>query len=300
MELNEKLDRVKKLMNISEGYREVDEIAQLADQVIEAFANGSNTDIVVDICVNHNNKVNFNTNYLTIKKIGEKGNYNIIADFINKSNNIIKFSKMVHNGSFASYSNTININSALSTFIPYLMEIFTKYELNGKKSGYDVLSKTKEILIDAMTKAFRSVMIHELQHAYDSFVSNDRYRTDDKSIRYYQRTSDENGVMQNSKRTPAEREVYFSLPHEYWARFSDSITQIDFEGKTMEEIIPLFQTKFKKWSEMSPTTKVRLNKALYKYFDYRKGVKKIKDAEVLQAQKDTQEKVVYSLDAVQG
>ena len=304
MSLTEKTNRIKELMGyikpvivLNEGYREIDELAELADLAIKMFAI-KNTKIVGDAFLYGIHDIKFQTNYLALNKIAHNVKFDVIAEFIKNTSIIIKFSNMKNNGSFNSYTNTIEINSGIKTFVPILEDTFDTYEENGD----DVMKDAENILISSMAFAFRSVIIHELQHAYDSYVSNDLYRTDDKSNRYYHRGSDVD-INQNTIVSPEEYAIYNSLPHEYWARFSQAVATIDFSGnKTMNDIIPEFQKKFVAWMKMSPTTKVRLNKALYKYFDNRKTYKNRKESEALvtKALENNQEKTYYSLGDDQG
>ena len=110
---------------------------------------------------------------------------------------------------------------------------------------------------------FISPLIHELQHAYDYFRSKGRDATDKKSMRLYSDFSLSEEQYQK---------LYYSVPHEYWARFAEVVNFLRFVQKpTFQIYLEKFKEELRGWEHISPTNQKRLIRAIYKVYDLKYG-----------------------------
>lgn len=123
------------------------------------------------------------------------------------------------------------------------------------------------ILDEEGQKIMKSVLLHELQHAYDGYRSNhkDKFIEPEKARKVQKRQL---GLI-----TPNFNELYLTLPHEIWARFSQAIQKMKNEGlfeKHRDDfgfIKEAFEQKYMYgYDKIKDKTKKRLLKALYKYW----------------------------------
>jgi len=110
--------------------------------------------------------------------------------------------------------------------------------------------------------SIKDTLVHELQHAYDWWRSNGKYNSDKKSKKYYQGDTE-------APLSPEQKKLYYQLPPEYWARFSETIYKID-KRLPFEAFYEVFQKKFRGWDVLSPNDLKRLKKAIWGYWDLTK------------------------------
>ena len=127
------------------------------------------------------------------------------------------------------------------------------------------------------TYDFNSVMIHELQHAYDSFRSDGRFDTHKQNDAFHRKTI-ETMFNRDKKTRQAMFDRYLKLTHEINARFSQAIEAInpfdlvqvgdDWERKVLswDEYYKEFVKKFMGWDVMSPNNRKRLTTRLAKTY----------------------------------
>lgn len=154
-------------------------------------------------------------------------------------------------GGYYSYKN----NQIVLNFYP---KYFVQLMLN-QLDDLDCTTKIKKVL----QSLHGNHLIHELQHAYDAFRSKNKYGTDKRSKKYYSGlTSPVHDLSDKDM-----HELYLTLPHEYWARFTENVNRIMFAGKpTFQVYFKVFNENFEGWNVLRSWDKKRLIKALYKYY----------------------------------
>lgn len=259
---------IKKL--ILEGVQEQFELRKLRDEILDYFA-VQNTHAICHNFQYHNYKKQ------PLRDLYEKGqglriwefkvlesnidvdNYQILNAFLfnyQPATLGIKFDPHMEKRDAGKYNyrtNTIILNFYSTAFVQLMLE---------QNEQLDCVTKIKKTLSLIHGKN----LLHELQHAYDAFRSKNKYSSDKKSKKYY---STKNTLSKKEK-----DDLYLILPHEYWARFSETIGYIMFAGKpTFPIYLKVFSENFEGWDLLEDSDKRRLIKALYKYYNlkYRKG-----------------------------
>ena len=256
---------------LGEGYSEVDDLTDLADEIMDYFAQN---------------------NVGMIDKIYKKG---LDIDTLQFPNDQQYLSKIVTNP--AEY--TSDIATFIKTF-PVLIKFvnnITSSGLYGDKKGWfkdkkmirlnlnrnsftnSIAKRTAapegsridnySILREALSTDIKSTLVHELQHAYDDYRSGGKYTTD-KSSREYYKTNKFDPLDPNATMTDAQKEMYYNLPHEQWARFSETLSRMDITGKSFDDVKEEFAQIYIGYNRLSPQDQRRLLKALYKYVDNKK------------------------------
>jgi hypothetical protein len=149
--------------------------------------------------------------------------------------------------------------------------------LNRKKDLFkyldnvDILTdKTKEDILDVLYKNYYSILIHELQHAYDDYLSGGKFLKTKKTNIYNDKIK--KGILDFD---------YYELPHEINARFTQAINDMNFFNvdydletdtqtvtkKTFQEAKKYFEEHAMKHYEiLDDNVKKRLIKRLYQYW----------------------------------
>lgn len=261
---------------ILEGVQEQSELRKLRDEMLDYFA----VQNAPAICYNFNR---FNNDKEKLKEIYGKGqglriwefkvldsninieNYQILRDFLYNYQPRtfgLEFDVNMSKENAGTYyygNNQIKLN-----FYPeYFIEILEFQE------GLDCPSKVKQ----AFSRLYGKNLLHELQHAYDAFRSKNLYAKDKRSKKYYKKLKN---PQSNSLSDKEMDNLYLSLPHEYWARFSEFIGSIFFAGKPSFSVyLKVFKENFEGWDVLKNSDKIRLIKALYKYYTSKFPNKKV-------------------------
>jgi hypothetical protein len=248
---------IKKLLR--EGYADVVEIERLSTDIILWFANFNYP------LINRLNRYHF---------IDVESNFYIKGMVINKANidinQYFKLKEFILSGLFS--LNFDDIGKGKGKFvngkiiIDYNVKDFVFY-LNNQIERANKDNKSGEISKDdsikslnhAMELAFKKVIVHELQHAFDHFKSNGKFTSDKKSNDYYD----------NKKEDPNRYLKYLNLPHEYWARFTDTVINLNFH-QSFNLFFGSFKLYFLGWRFLPPNSKKILSKAAYKYWDIKR------------------------------
>jgi hypothetical protein len=258
---------------LKEGYKEIDELSYLANMIIEELSKKHYT-ITNKIIENKPSVFYFIESKFYIYNDIIKNNeskFTIINDFIknlsNNQNDIkILISHIINkdNGNYDSNNKTITIYNA-TKIIPAIKDYIKSNEINEpipNSQQYKIFNLFAQDLL-------KPTLTHELQHAYDDFKSNGKYRTDKKSKNYYKN-------LMFSLNEPNENiyKDYLNLPHEYWARFSKYISKypIFIKSRFVEQNFYTLLNSFKtspiiQYNQIEEDSdKKRLIKALYKYW----------------------------------
>ena len=264
-------------MELNEGYAEITEIEKLSIQIVQFFAD-KNTDFIKRIINGLDSEEYFNFEYgFLYDIIYDKSVYPLLKDFIDKTdinirfiNNFSSSGVFIPNGKKSGGEIWLKIEN----FNEFVAEIGYGVEFYKLKTDWSV-EKAAQLLRISLGSAIRNILIHELQHAYDDFRSNGNYANDKKSKNYYKNLNYKPlspGAVMDDK----TRQIYLTLPHEYWARFSEFATK-RYMGGSFDQILKTFKQTFSGYNLLSDNVKNRLQKALYKFWDEKNNNNKVKE-----------------------
>ena len=272
---------------LAEGYKEVDKLAMLSDDIITFFSL-RNSKMLYKIFY----RGEYTTQNLCFSSDSQRYNLHdiVISNGWNTSkkyetqftkydenmrnfieNSEIKFAfttQMRSMGGYTDAHKTIYINLSARTFLKPLEEMgLFKQEVASEKY--------KEMLKNAMAVGLKKTILHELQHAYDHFISGGKYRTDKKSKKYYT-----NLFKNNIPKNAISDEIYLSLPHEYWARFTETVADLNMNDD-FNTVLNNFKQTFDGFNTLNIHGKKRILNSLYKYFVLKK--EKVSELELNEA-----------------
>lgn len=268
--------------HLNEGYREVNDLSKLADIIINYFAE-KNWMMIEEI---HNRgaftyqNLDFQTNMMRLTEVVNDNITQItndnVVNFIKKQNPTIAFSSGIPAG--GSYNDTLNliqISFNDNEFLLYLKNdvgIFDSYWKSTWKYKDDKSWGTN-ILKEAMNIGFKNTIVHELQHAYDNYISGGKFKSDKASKNYYT-TRQQKGIRNPAEilNNPEMMNTYLNLPHEYWARFSGALSTIDI-NQSFNEFWNEFKKKFEGYDVLEEKGKKRILNSLYKYYQLNNAAK---------------------------
>jgi len=248
---------------LNETHKSIQEIKDLASDVIKEIA-GNNIEQIKDGGIKYLYGIYLNA--INTDKYGD------LKDFITNTNIAITINDKWDNNPNASYSmldDNGNYNPKLEREIDVYVEKLNEVieEINQKalqKTGYN----TNDLYMDLFYKLY-SFLIHELQHAYDDYRSqNKSYQTKEFSEykSKYMQANIENNINQD-----AEQYIkYLNLPHEIWARFSQAMynthfTTLDWENddivwlmKPIKEVLKDFKYQYNHFRQLNDKMKRKL------------------------------------------
>lgn len=255
-------------LELFEGYGEVNEIMQLSEEVLGTYGLRRAEKIYEAI-----------EDDLTLVQVFHKGdmfdNFSIIETDINKSYSILNdFIKNYYfsfyfgslgkgiRGKYDENKKLISINVNFQAFHDRLksLNILSADEYDENMIKDKIIKAGNELKI-------KSALVHEIQHAYDDYRSEGMYSTGKRSSKYDKRFGGDTGTTENNYSDERLR-AYLNLPYEYWARFSQFISNIDI--KSFENFNLLwneFGKGFEGYGYLSPNDKKRIARSLYKYWD---------------------------------
>lgn len=141
------------------------------------------------------------------------------------------------------YFNKSNINQLNDYVINYI-----------KNKNFKVSKKDIEIMFVKILSLRRDTLVHELQHAYDSWRSGGK------------------ALSMKAKDTEMTRKIkelaeYWHRPHEIWARFAQVLLRIkESNDNSWDYCLRVLKTDLSGWEHITEDERRRLTKALYKYY----------------------------------
>ena len=278
---------------LREGYKEVDELERLAEACIDLIIKQNSQRIAPVFKWRFDNpKTSFNefqeiirNNFffsnqtIGIKEAGKGGSgYPILKEFIKESGIRVEFSnKAGTSGVYVGGSlKRIYIKMDTKPFAnDFAYQVDIAMHLLKKLPPESKMINALDIVMGAN---IRSTLIHELQHAYDDWRSGGKYDRNKRTADYRKTYSTDTLSGGDVTFSPEHWAKYVQLPHEYWARFSQTVRDIFMFPAAYEKPFPDIQKKFVEkfpgYKLMQEPDKKRLLKALYKYWDENR--KKIK------------------------
>lgn len=149
-------------------------------------------------------------------------------------------------------------------------------ELNQELNQEIVNDMMSNVYFNLFHSQLLSTMLHELQHAYDSWRSNNKYTNSRSARDFYSKYGNDNTFE------PKKYEIYIKQQHEINARFTQAISDIRFfklnfsddETKPLryrvllplDHIIKDFKRTFVGFDTMRPSVQERLLNRLYKIY----------------------------------
>lgn len=149
---------------------------------------------------------------------------------------------------------------------PIIFMYYTKYEIEDLQKHVEYDSVYTYLLSEYSTH-----LLHELQHAYDDYISKSKY-TNNKIV---------NKFRKDKKDNFANHDEYLNFQHEINARFSQAIEKIRFfsvdkDEKTrafikipnpFKEVLEHFKLVFDGWDKLSEDNKKRLTQRLFQFWN---------------------------------
>lgn len=274
-------------IEIFEGYKEVDDLSRLADDIISYFAS-HNWNMLQQIATNGKFTVYNLSPYDAIQEL------NIIVKSINKTTNIkaikkysesilnfiidfpvnIYFTPHIDTGGNYHQINKENKRGGLIAINTRIADFLNKLkQQNIFKKPYNP-SEYKTILKISMMNNVKENIVHELQHAYDDYRSEGKYEDDPLSKKYYSGQKQNSNAEATSEKKKKNLLIYLKLPHEYWARFSQTLstTPNNIDKNNFNQLFDYFKKKFIGYKSLPEDDKRRILNSLYKYYDLRKDL----------------------------
>lgn len=162
--------------------------------------------------------------------------------------------------------------------------------INKELIGYDEEEEGINRLVYWCMNQYYKTMVHELQHAFDAFRSNNSNDYHQQSFDYQQKAYKgkkaagkdyQDMTPQDMKDYQTYMTAYYKLPHEISARFTHTVRDLNVTELTRDErpgsmkrvIRPFsrfledFQRKFEGYDKMRERVKKNLIRRLYKYYE---------------------------------
>lgn len=271
-------DQLKKVKRhiITERYSVVDELLLLSIELTEIISRKNN---IIYHLYNHYNEsgvlvddfFDYKFSVTLLSEIKNIDKYQKIGKFIidNKSTKILFYidSNDDAGGLYDDKKKIIYLN-ALYINTDENIELIENLD-------YEDRYGTNELNEDLFISTFTSSLLHELRHHYDSYISKGKYDSDKKSIKYYD----------NREKGVENLDLYYRLPHEYWARLTQFIADYKsyFYGRKFNDILfylkndehfnfgkltekdkkKIINTLYRLWDEMNDDLKKRMDKETF-------------------------------------
>ena len=262
---------------LSEGYKEQDELNKLATEIITVFAKHNVAftkrcykQFLADPDSITADDINYDS--ISIRDYVSPSAYPYLGKmFDGPSLSVLLTAQLSSAGLYHGNRNTnnsiIKLKFPNKDFIDFLEYNFKIYSSNNEEPTNDDYFG---VFRSAFGVAYRRTLIHELQHAYDDFRASGKHRDDPKSKKYYSKYN-----PLNPSYSPEQFAEYYGLTHEYWARFSDTVSNMSsMASKSFAEVAKDFKLKVRGWGNIDNDGQRRLMRALYKMWDEMRSQRK--------------------------
>jgi hypothetical protein len=145
--------------------------------------------------------------------------------------------------------------------IKYDMESIRRHAVFNKSYNLDK-TPSRKMWVDFFS-INRTIMIHELTHVYDYFISKGKNLDS-----YGKKVSGEEELQRYDKNDPQDLKDYLSHNVEVNARFQEVISMPEMKDSTIpfEEYLDMFKVRFDGWNIIPEKAQKRLIKRLYDYY----------------------------------
>lgn len=262
-----------KLHNIiQESYKEVDELDELTTDIIIYFAK-HNKNGIRKVHDDRTMRFEFITDTATLLQcVDDLDKYKVLYEFINEVTLKIFFDNSTKNYYYSSDKKCIYLGTqpgyASDWFNNNIIYFFDHFNIDPDE--YITTDECYKIARTSLGVGYRSIILHELQHALDHFKSDGKYHSDKKSKKYYKELKHDPADPNSPDMTPEEYDIYLTLPHEYWARFSEWLSNMNFINKDFKHIFNIFRQTFTGYNLLDEKHKRIMQRALYNYWDMKK------------------------------
>lgn len=228
------INEVAKLLD--EDYESIREIKNFANDVLMVLSKENYDEIVK----NNGDLYNANLLGLPIDEIYKNSNkeYKKLKDFLTKTNIVIFLIPMKSKATKGDYS--VNLSKKYDRHDYKTIRIYFDDSLVNILKDSIVEKKTNNRTIephDIYVKLYFkliSIVIHELQHAYDDYRSEGIIYNSKEFKQYLEKYANEEEI-QDKEEELEKIQNYLKLPHEVWARFSQSMDKLRFTESNLEK-----------------------------------------------------------------
>jgi hypothetical protein len=125
-------------------------------------------------------------------------------------------------------------------------------------------------LRSSLGATYRSILLHELQHAYDDYRSGGLYAKDKESKQLYNmRAKRDARYDKQSETEPSHVEwlLYYQVPHEYWARYNETLNYLlSSMHRPFQKVFDYFKMYMTGWKVIKPKNQKKIIRSLYKFW----------------------------------
>ena len=271
------------IIKLFENYKQIEEISDLAHEILKGIAiefkektlEYKKDDKVGFIFIPHYYLYNI-----------EHSKFDILKDFIKSFPLAVKYKTTESKGTRGNFYSTkdknyITIFYDMEVLLKKMNDIYkNKYETNDLDDHNDYYY--------ALYFHSHDTLMHELQHAYDSYRSegkfvNTRFENDVRKTMSLKNIGKEIKLKdEDLKFIEKNRKEYYKIPHEVNARYTQAIKETsfydvkrgfhNFEMKSYKEVLESFILNFMAWHRLSAKMQKRLKNRLYKDWVMAKGI----------------------------
>lgn len=198
-----------------------------------------------------------------------KGDYTVLSDFINEYELLFNFERL-SNGARGIFRQRKTRNGGMITISRGGGKLTraVKTAMNIKNFN----DRFEHIYYKAHDSAVISVIVHELQHAYDAWRSGGKFTHSKETFTH------KDDKIKGEKSYDSLYKSYLKLPHEISARFEQAIKDIKFNERDWDNnrkfkittpwdsIYKSFKLTFNGWEDMTPKIQKNLTRRLSQYY----------------------------------
>ena len=232
----------------------------------------------VNETIHKGNTLNILDRFPNVFRNINKNKYSKLSDFVNEYDLGFRYSgSMGALGDFVGHTETsgdIIVKYELAKLQKTIEDIVFPILKSGTKVNQEIYDEMCDKVHDGLyTEKFLSTILHELQHAYDSWRSQGMFMATKRGYDYDAKYGD---LPAGTPMTQQQRDEYDKLEYEINARFTQAIRAIKFYSKDeqtkritlkpFQEIKTEFEEIFGAYEKMTPNFRKRLMKRLSKAY----------------------------------